>query len=88
MLKISLENGGDDAVTLRLEGRIAGPWIAELRDVCEKLLKENQRVSLLMADVAFLDRSAAQLLARLKSRGVVLTDCSPFTAEQLKGNPE
>jgi hypothetical protein len=88
MLKISLENGGNNAVTLRLEGRIAGPWIAELRDLCEKLLKENQRVSLLMADVAFLDRSAAQLLARLKSRGVILSDCSPFTAEQLKGFPE
>lgn len=88
MLKISLENGRNDAVTLRLEGRIAGPWIAELRDLCEKLLKENQRVSLLMGDVAFLDRPAAQLLTRLKSRGVVLADCSPFTAEQLKGFPE
>jgi len=88
MLKISLENGGTEAVTLRLEGRIAGPWITELRDLCEKLLKENQRVNLLMADVAFLDRAAAQLLARLKTRGVVLTDCSPFTAEQLKGYSE
>lgn len=84
MLKISLENGGDQGVTLRLEGRIAGPWTVELNEICEKLLRENRQLSLIMADVAFLDRTAAKLLAKLKSRGVMLTECSPFTAEQLK----
>jgi len=84
MLKISLENGADNGANLRLEGRIAGPWIAELNQICEKLLRENRQVNLIMAEVAFLDRAAAQLLAKLKSRGVMLTDCSPFTAEQLK----
>ena len=88
MLKISLVNGGNHGVSLRLEGRIAGPWAAELHELCEKLLRENRQINLNMADVVFLDRSAAQLLARLKSRGVVLTDCSPFTAEQLKSLPE
>jgi len=88
MLKISLENGGHQAVTLRLEGRIAGPWTAELNEVCEHVLRENRRLSLIMADVAFLDRAAAQLLAKLKSRGVVLSECSPFTAEQLKSFPQ
>ena len=85
MLKISSE-GGNKGVTLRLEGHIAGPWTAELNQVCEKLLRENRQVKLVMADVAFLDRTAAKLLASLKSRGVALTECSPFTAEQLKSS--
>ena len=84
MLKISLEDGGDRGVSLRLEGRIAGPWTAELNELCEKLRRENRQLSLIMAEVSFLDRTAAQLLAKLKLQGVILVECSPFTAEQLK----
>jgi hypothetical protein len=84
MLKISFENDGDQGVTLRLEGRIAGLWTTELNELCEKLLREKRPLSLLMADVAFLDRRAAQVLAKLESRGVILAECSPFTTAQLK----
>lgn len=84
MLKISLEGSGNHAVTLRLEGRIAGPWIAELNNTCEELLGANRRVTLNLADVSFTDREAVMLLRNLQSRGVALTECSPFTAEQLK----
>ena len=84
MLKISLEDSGNHAVTLRLEGRIAGPWIAELNNTCEELLQQNRRVTLNLAEVAFADREAVMLLRKLQSRGIVLAECSPFTAEQLK----
>ncbi len=83
MLKISLEDS-DHAVTLRLEGRVAGPWIAELKNTCEDLLRANRRVTLHLAEVTFADREAVMLLRHLQSRGIALTECSPFTAEQLK----
>jgi hypothetical protein len=84
MLKISMENGGNHIVTLRLEGRIAGPWTSELRSICEKLLNESRIVQLIMTEVLYLDPSGVKLLTELKRRGVLFNDCSPFTAEQLK----
>jgi hypothetical protein len=84
MLKISMEDSGNHVVTLRLEGRVAGPWTSELRRICEKLLNDSRNVQLGMADVLYLDPSGVELLLKLRKRGVLLNDCSPFTAEQLK----
>jgi hypothetical protein len=84
MLKISTEDSGNHVVTLRLEGRVAGPWTSELRSICEKLLNESRTVQLKMAEVLYLDPSGVKLLTELMKRGVLLNDCSPFTAEQLK----
>jgi anti-anti-sigma regulatory factor len=86
MLKISVQDPGKHTVTLRLEGRIAEPWTAELRKTCEQLLLEKKSVRLDMAEVAFADRSGLELLRNLKSLGVSLVECSPFTEEQMKGS--
>lgn len=88
MLKISLEDPGDRTVTLRLEGRIAEPWTSELRKTCDQLLSEKKSLQLDMAEVSFADHGGLQLLRSLKSRGVSLVECSPFTAEQMKNRSE
>jgi len=84
MLMISEAGTANLSVTLKLEGRVVGPWVAELRQVCEKLLTEGRALKLDLADVTFADASGVAALSSFKSGGVTFTNCSPFVEEQLK----
>ena len=86
MLKISFLDSGNHVITLRLEGRVAGPWVTEVQEVCEKLLGEGRSLKLDLAEVSFVDQSGVALLSNFRSQGVFLADCSPFVEEQLKPN--
>ena len=86
MLRISPIDSGNHHVILRLEGRVAGPWVAELRTACEKVLGEGRALELNLAEVSYLDPAGVALLANVSERGVQLLSCSPFIAEQLKTN--
>ena len=85
MLKISQAAAPNHSITLRLEGRVVGPWVAELRQLCELVLSEGRKLKLDLADVLYVDSGGVATLASFKSRGVHLTNCSPFVEEQLKG---
>ena len=84
MLKISQIGSANHSVTLRLEGRIVGPWVREARETCEKFLGEGRKVKLNLAEVSFVDQDGVKFLADLVSRGVKLGGCSLFVEEQLK----
>ncbi len=84
MLKISLAPAANHSVVLKLEGRVVGPWVAELRRVAETLLTEGRALILDLADVSFADAGGVAALAGLKSLGVTIMNCSPFVEEQLK----
>jgi len=84
MLKISEAEKADTSVTLRLEGRVVGPWVGELGQVCEALLMEGRLLKLDMTEVWFVDPDGVLALFGLKSRGAVIIKCSPFVEEQLK----
>ena len=84
MLKISQAGKVNHSVTLKLEGRVVGPWVGELRQVCEALMTEGRALKLDLTDVTFADASGVSVLSSFKSRGVTLSNCSPFVEEQLK----
>lgn len=84
MLKISQINPAHRAVTLRLEGRVVGPWVTELQKSCEDAMTEGRSLKLHLADVEFMDAQGVALLSSLRLRGVALLECPPFAAEQLK----
>src|SRR5262245_45719572 len=84
MLRISKETVTDKAATLRLEGRITGPWLLEVRRSCEELFANGRRITLDLGGVSFLDRDGLVLLQDLIGRQVMLVNCSPFLCEQLK----
>lgn len=86
MLKISQDEPANHAVTLRFEGSIAGPWVAEARKECEKVLTEGRALKLDLAEVEFLDPTGVALLSSFLARGVVFVDCSPFVEAQLKAS--
>jgi ABC-type transporter Mla MlaB component len=83
MLKIS-EPLANHAITLKLEGRLIGPWVAELKKTCEQHLAAERRIHLDFADVTFADRTGLALLLRLRAQGVTLVNCSPFLEEELR----
>jgi hypothetical protein len=84
MLKISQARTPNHSVTLKLEGRVVGPWVEELRRICEPLLEEQHEVNLDLADVSYADGEGVATLTRFKSRGVKLDNCSAFLEQQMK----
>ena len=84
MLRISNIESANGTETLRLEGQIAGAWIAELSDACERALSTGRTLALDLADVSLIDRPGLELLASLSRRAVSLVRCSPFHEEQLR----
>ena len=77
----------DEPVTLRLEGQLVGPWVGELRRVCQEILHQGRSLTLDLADVSFLDSDAIELVRGLQNHQVALGSCSPFLAEQLRRGP-
>jgi anti-anti-sigma regulatory factor len=85
VLRISLVEAPDEAVTVRLEGRVSGPWVEELRRWCEQWLATRGGLTLDLTDVSFIDLDGVALCRGLRDRQVAFLHCSPFVAEQLKG---
>jgi ABC-type transporter Mla MlaB component len=83
MLRISEMETGNGHVTLKLEGRIVGPWVAELERACGILTERRQAFGLDLTDVFFVDRGGVALLLDLKQRRIVLQGCSPFVMAEL-----
>ena len=86
MLKISEPTANHDVI-LKLEGRLIGPWVEELRETCDARLKTSRRLKLDFADVSYADRAGVSLLMKLRASGVEMMNCSPFLAEELKAQP-
>ena len=84
MLKISQPAGPRPSITLQLEGRVVGPWVVELRRICESFLAGDQELELDLARVSYVDAEGVDTLNSFKSRGVTLNNCSPFVEEQIR----
>src|SRR5689334_8510511 len=85
MLRITVLESSSEAVRLRVEGRVTGRWVDELRISCDAhALSDGVRLTLDLADVSFVDAAGIELLKELRTRCVALLSPSPFVAEQLK----
>jgi hypothetical protein len=83
MLKIVTGTGSSDDSVLYLEGQVIGPWVEELRRVCESFRSRGARLQLDLANVSFVSREGVELLSRLRDRDARFLNCSRFVAEQL-----
>ena len=85
MLRITVVESSKIAVTLRVEGRITGPWVEELRTACKVHTFPGQvELSLELADISFADAAGIALLRELRTLGADLNRTTPFLAEQLR----
>src|SRR5262245_17894052 len=82
MLRISPVEAGRPGVVRRLEGRIVGPWVAELRRACETIPgRRDARLTLDLWGVTFLDPDGVAMVRGLLARepaGVRTINGSPF----------
>jgi hypothetical protein len=72
--------------TLKLEGKIVGPWVDELRSACEGPRIPAFCLRLDLADVTFVDPVGVKFLDDLIGRGATIVCCSEFIADLLDGN--
>lgn len=79
MLRIT-PAGADPAETLKLEGKLIGPWVAALREICDG----GRQVRLDLSGVSYADVAGVQLLRELVARGAALTACPGLLAELLR----
>ena len=84
MVRISEIELTEDAATLRLEGRVVGTVVAEVKNACEPHLSTGRSLTLDLADLMFVDRVGIVLLQELVDCQVKLINCSPFLKEQLR----
>ena len=85
MLKITLHDTASE-FCLKLEGRLAGPWVQELEQcwLTASSTTEGRRTVLDLADVDFVDDAAEPLLARMHSEGVALIGETPLICAMLE----
>lgn len=90
MLKIAQQEAvSEGEVFLRLDGKVVGQWVEELRRSCDEILRDpGSRLVLELMDVTFVDADGIGLLRELSERQVVLRNCSPFVVEQLRPSDE
>jgi anti-anti-sigma regulatory factor len=85
MLRITVVDSSDFAVRLRVEGRLTGRSVDELRQSCElHAPSEGACLTLDLADVSFADADGIELLKDLESREVALVNLVPFLTLQLR----
>ena len=83
MLMITRSDEGDLIHTLKVEGKLLGPWIAELESACNQSGFDSNRVLLDLARLNFVDAEGARLLKGLIRDGARVVACSGFVAEML-----
>lgn len=74
VLKITEQEGPEpDSVSLRLDGRLAGPWVDELRASCHRASTRRQRCAAIdLTGVTYIDGDGKALLAFLWRQGAEL----------------
>ncbi len=85
MLRIvRLDSEADGSIsTLKLEGKLVGPWVGELKRTCEELHAPPSGLALNLSAVTFIDSAGVQLLGDLMHRGATIYGCRGFIAELL-----
>jgi len=87
MLRITwIEVVSSDSIrTLKLEGKLLGPWVDELSRVCGEPPVSPSSLRVDLAAVTFIDSSGVKLVNDLIQRGATIVGSSAFIAELLSG---
>ena len=86
MLKITLHDSADE-FRLCLEGKLAGPWVGELRQCWQTASSTTQgrRTVLDLREVDFVDPAGESLLCDMSRSGVSIQVSTPFMQSVVEG---
>jgi hypothetical protein len=71
MLKITVQDHASETV-LELEGKLAGPWVEELKECWRDAAGGGRPVKILLCAVTFVDERGRDLLTEMYRRGAEL----------------
>ena len=83
MLKITRVGTLNQEVTLRLDGRVTGPWVELLRTSAESVVKVGMRLTLDLENICYVDCEGVGLIKNLINRGILVKNVPFFVAEQI-----
>jgi anti-anti-sigma regulatory factor len=85
VLRITIQNASN-AVVLKLEGSVKGPWVEELQKawLTSAIMSDGEPVSVDLGGVSFVDTRGRDLLLRMQKEGVVLKRASSFLRQMLE----
>jgi anti-anti-sigma regulatory factor len=84
MLMIKRIEANDAMPVLKLEGKLKGPWVEVLRNVCEEGSSSSDRLRLDLAAVTFVDAAGLDYLKELLRGGIAIVASSGFVAASLE----
>jgi ABC-type transporter Mla MlaB component len=83
MLKITQIDDLDSTQTLKLEGKLLAPWVAEVLKACPSCDRRPSRTCLDLSGLTYVDHAGTKLLKDLLNRGMSISACSGYVAELL-----
>ena len=83
MLRITCLLAEDSHSTLKLEGKLLGPWVDELGRTCNEYTANCCGLRIDLQSVTFVDEAGVELLRDLIRRGIRVSACSSLVAELL-----
>ena len=88
MLKITIHDSANE-LRFRLEGRLCGPWVQELRQCWQTAVSitEGRRTVLDLREVDFVDPEGQLLMAEMCQRGVRLLAVTPLIQSLIEEIP-
>jgi anti-anti-sigma regulatory factor len=84
MLKIVSNDAASSSVVLKLEGKVIGPWVEEVRRISEKIFTSGRTLTFDLSEVTYVDREGVQLFRALRDQQARFLNCSGFVAELLR----
>jgi ABC-type transporter Mla MlaB component len=84
MLRVTIHDGPSE-FRLRLEGRLAGPWVREVQ-LCWQTAQSiihNRTATIDLRDVDFVDSAGEQLLTAMYEHGAQLVATGPMTGNMV-----
>ena len=84
MLRIIRIVGSSSVNTLKLDGKLLGSWVDEVRNTYALTMAKSSRCCLDLSALTFVDAAGAELLRDLIQSGVAVVACSSYVAELLQ----
>ena len=80
MLRITWVAGARVAPLLKLEGKLLGSWVDEVRKACAEATAGSSRADLDLSAISLVDAAGVQLLRDLIRQGIGIAACSNYVA--------
>jgi hypothetical protein len=83
MLRLTQIANTHRAQTIKLEGKLLGPWVDEVSKACAAGTGTSSPINLDLSALVFVDAAGERLLRDLIARGIDVVACSSYVAELL-----